>query len=143
MRKEHSAGIIVYRSQLIDQEPVRLYLLLLYPKGYWGLVKGHLEPDESTYDAAHRELKEETGLEATLDQGFEETLKYKFTDPQGTLIAKKVTYYVGKASSQEVTLSHEHHDYAWMPYHEAISRLTYKNAQQILASAEHFLNHKN
>ena len=140
MRKEYSAGIVVYTIQLIDKVPVRLYLLLYYPKGYWDLAKGHLEPQETDLEAAHRELKEETGLQANLHEGFKQVLEYMFKDPKGNLIAKKVTFFLGEATSQDIQLSHEHEDYAWLPYQEAFERLTYKNAQQLLQAAESFLN---
>lgn len=139
MRREYSAGIIVYTTQLIDKVPTRLYLLLYYPKGYWDLVKGHIEPNESSLEAAHRELKEETGLEVELHDGFKGVLDYIFTDPEGELVAKKVTYFIGKATSSEVTLSPEHEGYAWLPITEALERLTYKNAQQLISTAEEFL----
>ncbi len=140
MRREYSAGIIVYTTQIFDKVPTRLYLLLYYPKGYWDLAKGHLDPHESSLEAAHRELKEETGLEAELDDGFKKVLEYMFKDPKGELIAKKVTFFLGKATSNDVQLSHEHEDYAWLPYNEALEKLTYKNAQQLLQAAESYLN---
>ncbi len=140
MRKEYSAGIIVYITQIIDKVPTRLYLLLYYPKGYWDLVKGHLDQGESNLEAAHRELREETGLKAELDAEFKQVLEYTFTDDEGELVAKKATFFLGKATSNNVELSHEHEDYAWLPFHEAIQKLTYKNAKQLLQAAELHIN---
>ncbi len=139
MKKEFSAGIIVYATQLIDDIPTRLYLLLQYHRGYWDLVKGKLEPGETNKEAAHRELKEETGLEARLDNGFEESLYYIFRDPQGTLIDKKVTYFTGEASSQDIVLSPEHKGYCWLPFDKALKELTYLNARNILTAAHQSL----
>ena len=140
MRKEYSAGIIVYITQIIDKVPTRLYLLLYYPKGYWDLVKGHLDQGESNLEAAHRELREETGLKAELDAEFKQVLEYRFTDDEGELVAKKVTFFLGEATSNNVQLSHEHEDYAWLPFHEAMQKLTYKNAKQLLQAAELHIN---
>ena len=130
----------MYTTQIIDKVPTRLYLLLYYPKGYWDLVKGHLDQGESNLEAAHRELMEETGLKAMLDEEFKQVLEYTFTDDEGELVAKEVTFFLGEATSNNVQLSHEHEDYAWLPFHEAIQKLTYKNAKQLLQAAELHLN---
>lgn len=139
MKKEYSAGVIVYRTRKDHEFPQRVYLLLQYPRGYWDLAKGKLEPGETQEEAAIRELKEETGLELFLQEGFLEELFYKFRDPQGVLVDKKVTFFVGEASSEEVSLSHEHREYAWLPYEAALKQLTYLNARQVLTAAENFL----
>ena len=142
MKKEFSAGIIVYVTQLINDVPTRLYLLLQYHGGYWDLAKGKLEQGETNEQAALRELKEETGLDARLKKGFEQALYYKFRDPQGQLVDKKVTYFTGEASSQEVILSREHKGYCWLPFEKALKELSYLNARNLLIAADKFLNNK-
>ena len=139
MKKEFSAGVVVYRTELLNQVPTRLYLLLNYPRGYWDLAKGRIEHGETAKEAALRELKEETGLEARLDEGFKEELFYMFKDPQGMLIDKKVTFFLGEAYSKEVHISHEHKGSCWLPYEEAVKQLSYLNARHLLAAAEKFL----
>ena len=139
MKREFSAGVVVYYDDIYNDQPVRLYLLLNYRRGYWDLPKGKLEKDETNLQAAVRELKEETGLEAVIHHGFEQTLSYMFKDPTGVLVHKTVTFFVGRASTKEVVLSHEHLSYKWLPYKEALEFLTYTNAQQIVAMADHFV----
>ena len=140
MKKEFSAGIIVYVTKVINDVPTRLYLLLQYPRGYWDLAKGKLEEGETNEQAALRELKEETGLDARLDEGFKKALYYNFRNPQGRLIEKRVIFFTGEASSQDVTLSHEHKGYCWLPYEEALQELTYLNARNLLTAAHEFTN---
>ncbi len=139
MKKEFSAGVIVYFNDVINDVPVRLYLLLNYRHGYWDLVKGKLEPGESNLQAAVRELKEETGLEAEIHPGFEQSLSYMFKDQQGQLVDKAVTYFVGRAATKDVTISHEHLSYKWLPLKETLRDLTYANSQQIVSMADHFV----
>ncbi len=139
MRKEFSAGIVIYRTEVHNALSRRLYLLLNYPRGYWDLAKGKLEPGETEKEAALRELKEETGLEARLDEGFKEELFYMFRDPQGALVDKKVTFFLGEARSSKVRLSYEHKDYSWLPYEEAVKQLSYLNARNLISAAEKFL----
>jgi len=66
MAAKISAGLMMYRWN----EDV-LEILLGHPggplytkkdQGYWGIPKGHVEPNETILDAALREFDEETGL---------------------------------------------------------------------------------
>jgi bis(5'-nucleosidyl)-tetraphosphatase len=140
MKKEFSAGIIVYYEDTTAMDTIeRQYLLLHYRKGYWDLPKGKLEESETNLDAAIRELHEETGLRALLCTGFEQPLSYIFKDMHGELVHKTVVYFVGRASTKEVVLSSEHFHYKWLPYKEALKQLTYGNAQQVLTMAERYV----
>lgn len=140
LKREFSAGVVVYYEEVINDVLTRLYLLLLYRKGYWDLAKGKLEQGETSIQAATRELKEETGLEAEVHPGFEQSLSYMFKDPQGFLVHKTVTYFVGKVSTKQIQLSSEHLNYKWLPIKEALTALTYSNTQQILSMADHYVD---
>lgn len=139
MKTEFSAGVIVYFNEIINDRPARLYLLLNYRKGYWDLAKGKLEAGETNLQAAIRELKEETGLTATIHSGFEQSLSYIFKNYSGDLVDKTVTYFVGQASTKEVVISSEHLSFKWLPIKEALQELTYMNSQQIVSLADHFV----
>ena len=123
MKKEFSAGVIVYYEELVNDRIARMYLLLYYRHGYWDLPKGKLEKDETNLQAAIRELKEETGLEAMLLPGFEQSLSYMFKDPSGELVHKTVTFFVGIVNTKDVTLSHEHLSYKWLSVSDALQEL--------------------
>lgn len=140
MKTEFSAGVIVYYEDVINDQSVRLYLLLNYRKGYWDLAKGKLEAGETNLQAAIRELKEETGLTAEIHAGFEQSLTYMFKDFSGELVQKTVTYFVGKAPTKEVRISSEHLSYKWLPLKDTLQELTYVNSQQIVAMADHFVD---
>lgn len=58
-RTERSAGGVVVR---LSESGPRV-LLIRDPYRKWGLPKGHLEPGESSEEAALREVREETGLD--------------------------------------------------------------------------------
>ncbi len=137
MSKEiFSAGVVIFHQE--DDE--RLYLVLRYPQGHWDFVKGKLEPGESTKQAALRELKEETGLETKIIPGFETFFSYDFTTQRGESAHKVVTMFVGSSDTMEVQLSDEHIDYAWLPFEQAKSRLTFNNAKLALERAQEFLD---
>lgn len=137
MKQEISAGVIVYRRDATMQEP--LYLVLHYISGHWDFAKGKLEGDETKKQAAIRELMEETGLAAQLQDDFEHSLSYYFKNRKGEMVDKEVTFFLGEANSDKVTLSREHVYHKWLPYHEAVKQLTYDNARQILNCAHKVL----
>ncbi len=112
---------------------------MYYRSKYWDFPKGKVEENETYKEAALREVKEETGLTVTLQEGFEQSIIYFFKDLQGDLVDKTVIYFTGEASSKEVLLSAEHTDYIWLPFNESVAQLTYANAKNVLSMADHFI----
>jgi 8-oxo-dGTP pyrophosphatase MutT (NUDIX family) len=135
MKRATSAGIIIYHSQ--SEQP--MYLVLHYICGHWDFPKGHLEPEESMLEAAQRELQEETGLYADVHEGFTHTFDY-FIRYSNILVLKTVSLFVGKTLHQDVVLSHEHCNYTWLPFPQALEQLTYENAREALRAAHEFLS---
>ena len=138
MKKEQSAGIVVYRQ---DPTTDKLnYLLLHYIGGHWDLPKGKVEPGESLQDAAKREVLEETGLSVVPIENFSESISYYFRDPSGNLIDKEVVFFVGESEESSIKISHEHQGYAWMEVGPALQRLTYNNARKLLGMVNQFIH---
>lgn len=140
MKKEYSAGVIVFYEIQQEDRLDRKYLILQYHKGHWDLPKGKLEGHETHKEAAIRELQEETGLTATLMPHFEQSLSYLFKDLHGNLVSKEVTFFLGKAETQQVILSHEHLSYEWLSLKNALKQVTYANAQQMLRMADQYID---
>jgi 8-oxo-dGTP pyrophosphatase MutT (NUDIX family) len=140
---EKSAGAIIYRIEKGEE----VYLLLHYAaidhrgsKDYWDFAKGHVEAGEKEIDTVTREVKEETGLtDLEFVPGFNAWMKYFFVF-EGKKIFKIVTYLLAKTPTKKVTISGEHIGYDWLPYEEALERLTFKNAKDMLKKANNFLN---
>jgi bis(5'-nucleosidyl)-tetraphosphatase len=134
MPSEKSCGIVIFREEL----PERLYLILHYEEGHWDFPKGHVEPGEAEDEAAFREASEETGIpesEIELVFGFRERIEYSFKK-EGRTVHKEVIFFLGKSNISDVTLSHEHVGFEWLPYGSALERLTYQNARELLSKAE-------
>lgn len=136
----YSAGIITY---LLQDETV-LYLLLHYTAGHWEFPKGTMEKGETKQETALRELQEETGLTAIIDDGFYETISYTFITHDKQTVQKTVYFFTGRATTDTITLSHEHIDFKWLPYNEALAQLTYNNGKSLLKKAHKFIisNHE-
>ncbi len=139
---EKSCGVIVFR-EVAEKEVTdeRKYLLLRYPGGHWDFVKGHVEEGETEHETATRELLEETGIgDLAFVDGFREQISYKYNHHiHKKLSHKQVIFFLGKTELKEIHLSHEHHDFIWLSYNEALKKVTFDNARNLLKKAEEFL----
>ncbi len=133
-----SAGVVLFRAG-----KKREYLLLHYAAGHWDLPKGMFEKGEKKSEVvALRELKEETGIsKVELIPGFKETIKFMYIW-EGSKVLKFVVFYLGKTRQKKVKISWEHKGFIWLPYKEAVSKATFRNAKNVLKKAEKWLNVK-
>ena len=135
MIRETSAGIVLFRKENLE----KLFLLLHYPSGHWDFVKGKMEKGESTHETAIRETKEETGItDITFLENFEEWIEYDFQWKR-ELIQKKVVFFLAETKTKEVKISHEHLNYTWVNYNEAMEKTTFDNAKTVLTKAQMLL----
>jgi len=127
---EESAGVIPVHKASGD------ILLIRHLAGHWGFPKGHIEIGENTKQAALRELKEETGLDKVI-LGTEPIVKKYTFNKNGFAVSKTVTYFVGIVDDKEITLQRDEiEDFAWLPYPQALERITY--SRDVLQSASTF-----
>lgn len=134
MGREISAGVILFRDK-----GRREYLLLDYG-AHWDFPKGHIEQGEDPETTAARELQEETGVrDARFVPGFRQSMRY-FYRKAGEGMLKVVVFFLAETPTGDVVLSHEHSGYLWLSYEEALKRLTFKNARDLLARAHAFLD---
>ncbi len=136
MGTEKSAGIVLFRNDLDKNE----FLLLNYPQGHWDFVKGKIEQNETSHETALRETKEETGISnIEFINGFEEYVEYDFRFKKEN-IHKKVIFFLAKTNEKNIKLSHEHNDYLWLEYNDALKKTTFENAKNVLTKANEFLS---
>jgi len=137
MIEELSAGAVVFFEK---GDGERRFLALHYPAGHWDFPKGGVEKGESEQDAARREIQEETGL---LVEGFipnfRKKIEYHYRRADG-LSHKQVVFFLAKANSEVVRISYEHSGYEWLTFEQAIRRLSFENARNILREANEFLS---
>jgi 8-oxo-dGTP pyrophosphatase MutT (NUDIX family) len=107
-------------------------LLLNYPSGHWDFVKGNIEDGETLRQTVLREIKEETGIvDVEFINDFEGKIEYHYKR-DGELIHKEVVFFLAKTKTTDVKISHEHLGFVWLSFNDALKRLTYKNAQNVL-----------
>ena len=136
MINEKSAGIVLFRNDSNKNE----FLLLNYPQGHWDFIKGKIEQDEALHETALRETKEETGISnIEFVDGFEESVEYDFRFKKED-IHKKVIFFLAKTDEKNINLSHEHNDYIWLEYDDALKKTTFANAKNVLSKANEFLS---
>ena len=136
MREQKSAGIVLFRNDSDKNE----FLLLNYPQGHWDFVKGKIERNETSHETALRETKEETGItNIEFVDGFEESVEYDFRFKKED-IHKKVIFFLAKTNEKNIKLSHEHNDYIWLEYNDALKKTTFENAKNVLTKANEFLS---
>ena len=131
-RNERSAGFIAY---LVAPSGGIEYLTLNYGR-HWDFPKGHVESGEDDLAAAIRELREETGLtDPRVVPGFRHEIVYYFRDRRKGLIRKTVVFFLAEMPGRDVALSHEHVGFEFLPFEQALKRVTYPTAKAVLRAA--------
>jgi 8-oxo-dGTP pyrophosphatase MutT (NUDIX family) len=130
-RTDFSAGGVVVR----DDEVVVIVPRRRGNQGdrVLGLPKGHLDGDESELEAAIREVREETGVEAE-PVGKLGEISYTY-ERKGQQIDKRVAFYLLEYRSGALDHDHEIEHVRWMPLEEAVRSLTYEGERDMVARA--------
>jgi 8-oxo-dGTP pyrophosphatase MutT (NUDIX family) len=140
---EVSVGAAVFRVE----EGGRKYLILRYPSGHFDFPKGHMEVGESEEDTLRRETEEETGIRTLRVLPDRTSIRYfyiakgsecerRIREGRGFWIFKAVHFYPAETDEIEVHISHEHTGFEWLSYEQALRKLTFENAKEVLRQAE-------
>ncbi len=109
-----ACGVLVFR------ENPDLQFLLMQHADRWDLPKGRLDDGETEYEAALRELHEETGIrdkDIELDPHFRFSLMYtvRLKKYDGEPKQKELVVFLGKLQKKKLKLKlTEHIGYEWM-----------------------------
>lgn len=135
IKHEKSCGAVIFKR---DENNI-LFLTVEYKKekGYWGLVKGHVENGETEHETARREIYEEVGLEdLTFYDGFRDEISYS-PKPH---TEKLVVFFLAEAHSDHVQyLWDEHTDHRWLRLADVLPTLKYEQDRGVVRRAADFL----
>lgn len=131
LKREKSCGCIVIKDNKV--------LLIKQVTGNWGFPKGHVEKDETEYETALREVKEETNLDVKIISDKRYTMNY--LTERGSY--KQVVLFVaneikGKIKRQEAEID----DIKWLNYEDALKTMNFQNTKDILkeVSEDNYIN---
>lgn len=133
-RTEVSAGGVVYRR---EDGKVRILLAARRTRRgdlAWGLAKGGIEPDESVEQAAVREVREETGVEAEIEASLGETRYFYIWEE--VRVRKTVHFFLMRATGgNEEDHDDEMEDVRWFALSRALKRASYRGERDVLQRA--------
>ena len=125
---EKSCGAVVIKKEN-DQNYV---LLIRHLQGHWGFPKGHVEPNETEWETAYREVYEETGLYIEQVNDFRDETHYS---PRPGVM-KDVVYFIASVKGGElIPQPEEVIEVKWVTFIDAISVLTFDNDTSLLKKA--------
>jgi 8-oxo-dGTP diphosphatase len=130
-----SAGGAVFRETSRGLEVV---LISTGDPPRWQLPKGLVEPGETAEAAAEREVREEAGISARIDQLIEK-VEYWY---QAEVSAKRIRYHkfvnfflMWYRSGDVADHDNEVHEARWFPVDEATGALAFRSEQTVVQKA--------
>lgn len=130
---ERSCGAVVFHE---IGGVMRFLLIKNKRSAHWSFPKGHVERGESDEQAAVREVKEETGIDICIVDGFKAKSEYSIQRK----IEKVVYIYAATCESTRTTIQEEEiEDYLWLDFQKAMKNLKFENDKNILYRVNEFL----
>ena len=134
VHREVSAGGVVYRREGDSIEVVLASRRTRRGELAWGLAKGGIEEGESLEDAAVREVREETGIEAEIEDSLGDT-RY-FYVWEDTRIRKTVHFFLMRATGGDpLDRDDEMEEIRWFPIERALKRAAYRGERDVIGRA--------
>lgn len=130
MKHEKSCGALVLRR---GEDGVDYILMIRHRRGgHRSFPKGHMEPGETEFMTAIREIYEETAVQVRSFANFRETVSYS---PMPG-VQKEVVYFLTRTEQTYISpRAGEIAEVEWVPLEKAEACLTHENDKTILRAA--------
>ena len=139
--RQISAGGVVFRKR---GRVIEVALISTKGGKVWGLPKGGVEEGENLARTAHREVKEETGLDGRILKNLGH-IEYFFTfkDEEGEGVKRyfKIVYFFLMEYAGGDVFEHDKEvvDCKWFPIDEALKLMRYEDEREIIKKAKRAL----
>lgn len=135
LKYEKSCGAVIFRKTRGK------YAVLLIRNRYadfWSFPKGHVEPGENEYQTAIREVKEETGIDVKIENGFRMESVYFIGKKKN--VEKKVVYFASLTTRAYVEPQEEEiAAFRWFFEDQFPTDRTFENDRMIFNEALKFI----
>jgi 8-oxo-dGTP pyrophosphatase MutT (NUDIX family) len=136
VKRTESFGGVVVRDNDGLAEVALIRVRNLKGKDVWALPKGGADPGERGEDAALREVREETGLQAEIVEPLDSITYWFLWPPEQVRYKKTVHLYLMRATGGDIT---EHDDEVeevrFVSLDDAAAMATYRTDKQVLKRA--------
>lgn len=142
-KRQLSSGGVIYRR---GDNGIEVALIAVKGGTVWCLPKGIVEEGENIARTAHREVKEETGLDGKIIEKIDHIQYfYAHKEKEETIRYFKIVYfflmeYTGGDVSEH---DKEVDDCRWFPINEAIKKVEYKDEREIVRKAKEMIESGN
>lgn len=137
--KQLSSGGVIFRR---TDKGTEVALIAVKGGNVWCLPKGIVEEHENIARTAHREVKEETGLDGKIIEKIDH-IQYFFSHKEKditTRIFKIVYFFLMEYTGGDVSDHDEEVDNCrWFPIDEAIKKIEYKDEREIVKKAKEMI----
>ncbi|MDY6778845.1 MAG: NUDIX domain-containing protein [Candidatus Nanohaloarchaea archaeon] len=136
---EQVPGVVVVLYKRVDG--YNRYAVLKRTKNWegWELVKGHIEDKEEPEEAAHREVREETGITPENVQSMDEINEWEYKR-DGTQYHARYRAYLAEAPSDAYidVSGNEHGEHSkghFLNFRDTVEILTHDNQRELVKQA--------
>lgn len=138
VQKEVSAGGVIYRRVGEEIDVVLASRRTRRGDLAWGLAKGGIEEGETHEEAAVREVREETGLTAEIEDDLGDTRYFYVWDD--VRIRKTVHFFLMRHTGGDTAdRDDEMEEIRWFPLERALKRAAYRGERDVLQRAAELL----